>query len=65
MNMEQMMADIQTARDFTPLSEAEKGEILMLAEPHAGDGRYELFKSTQRFDNPIYRKMHGFPEDEA
>ena len=63
MNIEQMMADIQTARSFKPLTEAEKGEILMLAKPHAGDGRYELFKSTQRFDNPLYRRMHGFPEE--
>jgi predicted aldo/keto reductase-like oxidoreductase len=63
MTLDQMMADIQTARSFKPLSAAEKGEILMLAEPHAGDGRYELFKSTQRFDNPLYRKMHGFPEE--
>ena len=63
MTMDQMMADIRTARDFKPLTEIEKGEILMLAEPHAGDGRYELFKSTQRFDNPLYRKMHGFPAE--
>jgi len=61
--VDQMMSDVRTARSFEPLSEAEKGEILMLAEPHAGDGRYELFKSTQRFDNPIYRKMHGFPTE--
>jgi hypothetical protein len=63
MTMDQMMADIRTARRYQPLSPSEKGEILMLAEPHAGDGRYELFKSTQRFDNPLYRKMHGFPEE--
>jgi hypothetical protein len=63
MTIDQMMADIRTARSLEPLSKAEKGEILMLAEPHAGDGRYELFKSTQRFDNPMYRKMHGFPEE--
>jgi len=63
MTIDQMMADIRTARSSEPLSKAEKGEILMLAEPHAGDGRYELFKSTQRFDNPMYRKMHGFPEE--
>jgi predicted aldo/keto reductase-like oxidoreductase len=61
--MDQMMADIRTARSVEPLSEGEKGEILMLARPHAGDGRYELFKTTQRFDNQIYRKMHGFPTE--
>lgn len=62
-SMDQMMTDIQTARDFKPLSPVERDEILRLAEPHAGDGRYELFKSTQRFDDPMYRKMHGFPDE--
>ena len=61
--MDQMVSDIRTARSFEPLSAAEKDEILMLAQPHAGDGRYELFKSTQRFDNPLYREMHGFPTE--
>ena len=62
-NMDQMMADIRTARAHTALTAQEKGEILALAEPHAGDGRYELFKSTRRFDMKIYKEMHGFPTD--
>ena len=28
----------------------------------AGDGRYELFKSTKAFDGPVHRKQHGFAE---
>ena len=26
----------------------------------AGDGRFELFKSTTNFDGPVHRKQHGF-----
>ena len=26
----------------------------------AGDGRYELFKTTQNFDGVAHRKQHGF-----
>jgi hypothetical protein len=26
----------------------------------AGDGRYELFKSSKQFDGPVHRKQHGF-----
>jgi hypothetical protein len=26
----------------------------------AGDGRFELFKSSQNFDGPHHRKQHGF-----
>jgi len=60
--MEQVMTDIKIARSFQPLSEAETARILDKAKPHAGDGRYEQSKTTQRFDNKIYRDMHGFPE---
>ena len=60
--MDQMMEDIRIVRDFKALPAAEKQEILTLAEPHAGDGRYEMFKTTQRFDQKLYRDMHGFPE---
>ena len=59
--MEQLEADIRIARDFVPLGEDEKRDILAMAEPDAGDGRHEHFKSTRRFDAPIYREMHGLP----
>lgn len=26
----------------------------------AGDGRFELFKTTKEFDGPVHRKQHGF-----
>ncbi len=61
-SVEQIMADVKVARGFQPLSDAEMSRILDKAEPDAGDGRFEHFKTTQRFDNKIYRKMHGFPE---
>ena len=60
LTMEQLDADVEIARGFAPLSEEDRGEIMALAAPEAGDGRHEHFKSTQRYDDPIYRKMHGF-----
>jgi hypothetical protein len=27
---------------------------------YAGDGRYELFKSSKVFDSAVHRKQHGF-----
>ena len=59
MKVEQMEADVKIARDFQPLSGEEKQIILSKAKDEAGDGRHERFKSTQFFDNPMYRKMHG------
>lgn len=26
----------------------------------AGDGRYELYKTTQRMDGPYHARQHGF-----
>ena len=60
LTMEQLMADVELVRDFRHLSPEEREQIIALAEPVAGDGRHEHFKSTQRYDHPLYRKMHGF-----
>ena len=60
LTMEQLMADVKIARGFKPLQGAERKRIMALAAPEAGDGRHELFKSTQFFDGPLYRKMHGY-----
>ncbi|MEX2302410.1 MAG: aldo/keto reductase [Bryobacterales bacterium] len=59
MKVEQIEADAKIARDFKPLSGEDQRLILSKAKDEAGDGRHEQFKSTQRFENPIYRKMHG------
>ena len=34
-----------------------------LAE-HAGDGRFELYKTTAEHDGEVGRKQHGFPSQE-
>jgi aryl-alcohol dehydrogenase-like predicted oxidoreductase len=60
MTMDQLQQDLRIARDFKPLSEAEKRAILEMAKPEAGDGRHELFKSTQTFDGAPHREQHGF-----
>lgn len=60
MSMEHLMADVAIARGFQPLTEDARASIMRLAEPVAGDGRHEHFKSTQFFDSAIYRRMHGF-----
>lgn len=59
--MDQLQADLAVARDFVPMTSAELASLLAVAEEQAGDGRHEQFKSTRRFDNPIYREMHGLP----
>ena len=60
MSVGQLEQDLRIAREFKPLSPAEKAGILELAKPEAGDGRHELFKSTQMFDGAPHRALHGF-----
>jgi len=59
LTVEQMEADVAVAREFAPLTMEAQRVILAKAREDAGDGRHEQFKSTQRYENPIYRKMHG------
>jgi uncharacterized protein len=59
--LENLRQDLEIARSFTPLTEAERAELLARVRPVATDGRYEWFKSTQYFDSPLHREQHGFP----
>lgn len=59
-SMEELKTEVAIARNFKPMSDAEKEELLAIAKPHAGDGRHELFKSTQTYDGPHHRAQHDF-----
>ena len=59
-SIEQLKQNIAVARGFKPMSAEEKTRLLDRVKEVASDGRTELFKSTQRFDNNGHRKQHGF-----
>lgn len=61
--MKELKQDLDIARNFKPLSETVRKQLLAKAELEAGDGRHELFKSTQIFDGPHHRQQHCFPID--
>ena len=48
------------ARAFRPLTDDEKASLVARVKDVAGDGRFELFKSSQAFDGPYHRQQHGF-----
>ena len=54
--------NLKIMRNFQPMTEAEKTAIEQRTEKIAGDGRYELFKSSKQFDGPVHRKQHGFDD---
>lgn len=59
-SMQDLEQDIAVARNFKPMEEAEKTQLLARIQTEATDGRHELFKSTQSFDGTHHRRQHGF-----
>src|ERR1700689_454500 len=51
------------AEGFTPLSSSEMQALRDRAKPDAGDGHFELYKTSIKFDNPEARIAHEFPPD--
>jgi predicted aldo/keto reductase-like oxidoreductase len=52
--------NLKIVREFKPLSAAERAAIEGKTLAMAGDGRFELFKSSKAFDGAVHRKQHGF-----
>jgi predicted aldo/keto reductase-like oxidoreductase len=55
--------DLLVARGFTPMPAAEMAALRESCAPMAADGRFELYKLSLRYDNPVARCAHGFPPD--
>jgi aryl-alcohol dehydrogenase-like predicted oxidoreductase len=58
--LDQVKQAAALARSFAPMSAAEQTALRDRVRDMAGDGRYELFKSTVTFDGPHHRRQHGF-----
>jgi hypothetical protein len=52
--------NLEVLRNFKPLSE-EKISALRSYARQFDDGRYELFKSTVKYDGELGRQQHDFP----
>ncbi len=57
--------NLKILRSFKPLTDEERKTIEAKTLKVAGDGRYELFKSSKAFDGPVHRKQHGFDAGSA
>lgn len=55
--------NLKIVREFTPLPAGRMVQIQSNVFGLAGDGRFELFKSSNRYDGPYHRKQHGFSVD--
>jgi hypothetical protein len=59
-SVEHLNDAVRMAREFKPITEPELKAIQQRIRIPMGDGRYEQFKTTQRFDSTHHRKQHGF-----
>jgi aryl-alcohol dehydrogenase-like predicted oxidoreductase len=55
--------NLGVARGFKPMTEDEMEALRKRCAPAAGDGRFETYKVSLRFDNPQARLPHHFPLD--
>jgi aryl-alcohol dehydrogenase-like predicted oxidoreductase len=53
--------NLGVARNFTPMSDDEMRQLRERCAAMAGDGRFEQFKTTLKFEGPVGREQHGFP----
>ena len=52
--------NLKIAREFQPMTKDEMAAVEAKYKAVAGDGRFEVFKSTQIFDGVAHKKQHGF-----
>lgn len=58
-SIEKLRQNVAVARRFKPLPEEQRTAILDKTKQAAMDGKFEPFKTTNNFDGPIGRKLHG------
>jgi uncharacterized protein len=57
--------NIAAVHSFKAMSAAEMEALRVRCRTFALDGRFELYKSSKKFDGPPGREQHGFPPQES
>src|ERR1700739_1334226 len=57
--------NLEIAQNFVPMTAAEMQALPERCSQYAKDGRFELYKTSLKFDNPEARLVHDFPLDTA
>lgn len=60
-SLARLRQNLRIARGFEPMPTAEREALRARVREVAADGRFELYKSTAKFDADTGRKQHGFP----
>jgi uncharacterized protein len=59
--LEVLRQNLAVASGFVPMTAAEMDALRARVAGVAGDGRYELYKTTTHFDAEVGREQHGYP----
>jgi hypothetical protein len=57
--------NLEIAQNFVPMSPAEMQALRNRCRQYAADGRFEMYKTSLKFDNPEARFVHDYPLDTA
>jgi aryl-alcohol dehydrogenase-like predicted oxidoreductase len=60
-SFEILQQNLKVARGFTPMSASEMQQVRKRCASVAADGRFEMYKTTAKFEGPEGRRQHGFP----
>ena len=63
-SMEVLDQNLAIASNFEPMSAVEMQKLGDRCRTFAADGRYELFKTTKKYDGMIGREQHQYPSEE-
>ena len=57
--------NLEIAQNFQPMTPAEMQALRDRCRQYAADGRFEMYKTSLKFDNPEARLVHDYPLDTA
>lgn len=58
--MDHLAEAVRIGRSFQPMTTAESRSLMERVAGIQGDGRFELFKTTNRYESAYHRAQHGF-----
>ncbi len=61
--VDKLRANLEIAHGFEPMSAGDMQKLRDRCREPAADGRFELYKVSLAFDNPLARQSHEFPID--
>ena len=63
-SMRVLRQNVRIASGFRPMSARQMAALRTRVREAAGDGRFELYKTTAMHEGPVGRDQHGFPSGE-